>query len=78
MTRAPARSASETSRPHERLAVERLELVEQRQQQHGCELHETDHDDGKDRRRQHPPAIRLPSDQRTDNQRGTQSEHERD
>ena len=44
ITRAPARSASATSRFDERLALERLEVVEQRQQEHGRELGEANQD----------------------------------
>ena len=63
---------------HQRLAIERLELVEERQQQHGRQLHEADHDQREDRRGEQPPSARIPANQRADDQRGEQRKHQRD
>src|SRR6185436_9786343 len=61
----------------ERFAVERLELVEERQQQHRRQLHEADHDNREDGRRRDPPPIGIPADERADDQRRGQPEHQR-
>ncbi len=74
-----ARAIGETQQTRmQRFAFERLDAIEQRQQQHRREIGEADDEQREDRARRHPPAAWRQPDQRVDDRRARRRQHEAD